>query len=90
MNGPTGLAFDSEDNVYVTEINSHRVQKFTAAGEYVTGWGGEGVDHGRFTQPWGVAVDSDDNVYVADWHNDRVEKFTNSGAIPVYYWRGGR
>ena len=32
FNGPSGVAVDQEGNVYVTEWNNHRVQKFSASG----------------------------------------------------------
>ena len=79
LNGPAGIAFDSNNSAYVVDSRNHRVQKFTTEGEFVTGWGGHGSKKGQFNLPWGVTVDSEDNVYVADWGNHRVQKFTNEG-----------
>ena len=79
LNGPAGIAFDSNNEAYIVDSKSHRAQKFSAEGEFILGWGGHGSDHGQFNLPWGVTVDSDDNVYVADWGNHRVQKFTPGG-----------
>ena len=79
LNGPAGIAFDSNNEAYIVDSKSHRAQKFSAEGEFILGWGGHGSDHGQFNLPWGVTVDSDDNVYVAGWGNHRVQKFTPGG-----------
>ena len=79
MDGPSGLAFDSNDDLYLVDSRNDRVQKFAKDGRYITGWGGSGSGDGQFNRPWGVTVDSDDNVYVADWGNDRVQKFAGDG-----------
>ena len=41
MISPSGVAVDSEGNVYVTDRDNHRVQKFTADGEFIAAWGTE-------------------------------------------------
>lgn len=79
LDGPAGIAFDSNNEVYVVDSRSHRVQKFTSEGGFIMGWGGHGSEHGQFNLPWGITVDFEDSVYVADWGNDRVQKFTPEG-----------
>ena len=68
---PVDVAVDGTGNVFVTDYNNHRVQKFNSMGTYITEWGGVG-------NPTALAVDATGNVYVADWLN-RVRKFTNDG-----------
>ena len=65
FSNPIGVAVDSSGNVYVTDANNNRVQKFTSTGNYITQWGHFGNQNGNFTSD-GVAVDSSGNVYVAD------------------------
>ena len=36
LNNPTGVAVDSDNNVYVADMNNSRVQKFDSSGTYVT------------------------------------------------------
>ena len=74
MDTPSGLAFDSSDNLYVADTYNNRVQKFTAEGKFIQTIGGdqpEGV-----SLPWGLAVDRHDSVYVADFGNDCIKKFS--------------
>ena len=85
LNGPAGIAFDSQNNVFIADQHNNRVQKFTADGGFLLGWGGPGDGESQFNLPWGIAVDVDDNVYVADWRNDRVQKFSNSGQFIASY-----
>jgi DNA-binding beta-propeller fold protein YncE len=39
FNEPHSIAFDSHDNMYITDEKNHRVQKFTSNGTFVTKWG---------------------------------------------------
>ena len=79
FNNPHFIAVDSSGNMYITDSNNARVEKFDKYGNYVTQWGSSGSGNGQFTAPAGVAVDSSGNVYVVDGGNHRVEKFTSSG-----------
>jgi len=76
---PCSVAVGSSGNVYVTDIDNSRVQKFNGSGKYITQWGSEGSGAGQFDKPIRVAVDSMSNVYVADTSNNRVQKFDGSG-----------
>ncbi|MDP7579766.1 MAG: NHL repeat-containing protein [SAR202 cluster bacterium] len=79
LNGPAGISFDDEDNLYVVNSLSDTVQKFTADGHFLLGWGETGTDQGQFQRAWGITVDNVGDVYVADWGNNRVQKFTSDG-----------
>ena len=79
LNGPSGIAFDPQDELYVADARNNRVQKFTKDGGYLTGWGSRGNGPGQFDRPWGMTVDRDGYVYVADWGNDRVQKLSPEG-----------
>jgi len=67
---------NGKDNVYVTDVNNHRIQKFTSDGEFLTSWGSEGDGDGQFNQPEGIDVDLAGRVIVADTGNNRIQVFS--------------
>ncbi len=79
LNGPSGLAFDANDDLYVVDSMNNRMQKFSKTGDFIRSWGGLGSSDGEFNRPWGITVDGEGFVYVADWGNHRVQKFTGDG-----------
>ncbi len=79
--GPQGVAVDSSGNLYIAEINNHRVRKVTTGGIISTVAGTGAADYGgdgglaalaQLHQPQGVAVDSAGTIYIADSLNDRI------------------
>lgn len=74
MRGPTGICFDEHNRLWVAGIGG-RVQQFTAAGQYLAGFGGEGTEPGKFYAPHGIAMDRHGSLYVVDSFNHRVQKF---------------
>ena len=79
LNGPAGIAFDANDDLYVVDSLNNRVQVFTKNGEFLKTWGSPGSADGEFNRPWGIAIDGEGAVYVADWGNHRVQKFSPDG-----------
>ena len=87
LDRPSAMAFDAEDNLYLTDSLNHRVQKFTKDGTFLAKWGEEGDGPGQFNMPWGITLDRQGNVYVADWRNDRMQKFDSAGGF-IAEWDG--
>ena len=75
---PQHLTFDSENNVYVTDLGNSRVQKFDSSGEFLLEWGTRGTNDGEFGHPMGIAV-SGEFVFVVDNKNHNVQKFDLDG-----------
>src|SRR5574341_565415 len=74
-----GIALASNLDVYVTDADLCRVQKFTFYGAYLGQWGSQGSGDGQFGGAYGVAVDLGGSVYVADNYNHRIQKFDADG-----------
>ena len=88
LDTPSGLAFDSHDNVYVADTYNNRVQKFTAGGRFLLSISSEG-ERG-VSLPWGLACDTQGNVYVADFGNDAVKKYSPDGEFLAAFGSSGR
>ncbi len=80
----TAVCADSEGSLFVADFYNHRVQEFTAKGEFLVAIGHHGKDAGQFDRPTDVAVDTDGNLYVVDFGNNRIQKFaqTDNAATP--------
>jgi predicted membrane-bound mannosyltransferase/sugar lactone lactonase YvrE len=91
LNAPRGLAVAPDGSIYVADSRNNRIQHYSPAGEYLSGWGafanssqGE-APLGSFNEPWGVAVAKDGTVFVSDTWNHRIQKFSPDGK-PVIAW----
>ena len=80
---PWDIAIGLDGSIFVSDTWNHRIQKFTASGEFITQWGyfGQGEAPDAFWGPRGLAVDRQGNLYVMDTGNDRVVIFDSNGAF---------
>jgi len=60
---PYGIAIDNNGNVYVTEMNNARVQKFDTSGKYIAIWYGPGGEKIHRTKTKQVSYDKPDNNF---------------------------
>lgn len=83
LNEPWGIAVDSEGTVYVADTWNHRVQKFSAEGEWLATWGLFGTNLDNLMNMWGprgIAVSPDGQlVYVTDTGNKRILVYDSNG-----------
>ncbi len=85
--GPSGVAADSQGNLYVTDSGNNTIRKITTGGTVTTIAGQIGVKgstdamgtNASFNLPTGIAVDTNGNLYVADEFNDTIRKITPAG-----------
>lgn len=86
LNSPTGVSVDRVGNIYVADMNNHRIRQINTSGIITTvaGTGSAGFsgDNGSATSaqlnsPRGMAVDSAGNVYIADTSNYRIRSIAN-------------
>jgi DNA-binding beta-propeller fold protein YncE len=82
FNGPTDVAWDRDDNIYVSDgyVNS-RMVKFDKHGNFLKDWGSYGKAEGQFNLPHAMLLDREGNVYVADRGNSRIQVFDGNGTF---------
>jgi sugar lactone lactonase YvrE len=87
---PTGLAFDSAGNLYVTDRGNATVRKITSAGVVVSTFAGSAGNLGnvdatgtaaRFRDPVAIAVDGSNNVFVTDLYYNSLRKITSARVV---------
>ncbi|MEX1005664.1 MAG: peptidyl-alpha-hydroxyglycine alpha-amidating lyase family protein [Acidimicrobiia bacterium] len=84
-----GMHVDSDDCLWVTDVGSHVVHKFSAAGDLLLTLGTPGVcgvAAGQFNQPTDVARNAAGEIFVSDGYiNSRVVKFSADGEL-LHTW----
>lgn len=76
--GPTAIAFDNEDNFYVTDAGNNRIQKFNPKGEFLYAWGNNGKETLR--NPSGIDF-SGEQIYVVDKDQSRIVIYDLEGNL---------
>lgn len=79
FSGPLGMTFDPMENLYVVDLNNHRIQLFLANqlnGTTIAGVTGQiGMNNTFLHYPYDVILDTQLNLFVSDNQNHRVQKF---------------
>ncbi len=90
LRNPTGGVFDNFGNLYIADLNNHRIRKVnqegiitTIAGTGIAGFNGDQSDAtlAQIQSPKGMEVASDGTVYFADGNNHRIRKINPDGSI---------
>ncbi|MHA2295586.1 MAG: hypothetical protein ACXAEU_22530 [Candidatus Hodarchaeales archaeon] len=84
LSAPHGLAIDSSDALYVTELLTPRVQKFDSDGVFITEFGSDG-GQGQLNWPLGITIADNGLVYVIDADNGRIQIYTPSFSHSDHY-----
>src|SRR5262245_6792923 len=91
FHSPISLAIDRNDDVYVTDLNNARVQKFTREGKYISGF-----DLPLDTPPrrsciiGGMAVDGQGRLYLSFMVQHKVAIHTDDGKVVREWGKRGQ
>ena len=75
---PYGIAFNSHQEMIVSESWGHRLSIFDIRGQKIR-FGSHGDSPDQMKLPVGIATDDTDNIYVSSLH--KLQKFTSSGEL---------
>ncbi len=70
---PRGMVIDPQNRLYVVDAFAHAVDIYNLKGTRITGFGGNGVEPGKFQYPTDVALDSRGRIFVSDRENNQVQ-----------------
>ena len=73
-----GIGFDSQDRVFVVDIDNMRVNIYSREGEFIKSWGQDGPYLEDFNAPHGLFVDANDDVFTSSYYG-ALKKFDTDG-----------
>lgn len=76
--GPTGIAKDSKNNLYIANFANDTIEKVTPGGVREIFATKNGI-----SGPVGLAVDENDTVYVANYNNNSIVRITQDRQVSV-------
>ena len=81
MQGPTGVAVDSRNHLWVMDTGNNRLIEYDEHGLFLRILGSGGGAPGQFNVPKDAAFGVDGRMYVADQNNHRIQVFSAEGAF---------
>ena len=88
LNRPYGIAFNSHQEMIVSEWSGYRLSIFDIRGQKIRTFGSCGDRPDQMIYPKGIATDDTDNIYVSS--NHKLQKFTSSGELMKCIGQQGR
>ena len=88
INNGTAVATGPGGEIFVTDLNRHRVAVYSGTGSLLRAFGTEGTADGQLQQPIGVAVD-DGSAFVLDSGRADVQRFSTAGSFQGRFGASG-
>jgi DNA-binding beta-propeller fold protein YncE len=76
---PGGIAVAPAGDVYITDLESHSIQRLDARGGWIATYGGPGIGRVQFHKPRGLDFDEQGRLWVVDWGNHRGQVLSPDG-----------
>jgi len=76
---PAGVTVDKNNNLYIIDISSTKVKKYSPEGKFIRAFGQTGREFRKLKIPAGIAIDSKGNLYVTDAKTHGVLLFDATG-----------
>ena len=97
LSSPLNAAFDSNDNLYVSDSDNCRIRKVDSAGTITTvagtgicGFSGDGgpATRAKLSYPTGLAIDPKGEIFFSDSENSRIRRIDPNGTITTVAGKG--
>jgi len=94
---PYGIVFDSNNNLYISEIGNNVIRKIdangiisTIAGNGIQGYFGDGglATDAQLYGPFGITFDNNNNLYIGERYNNVIRKIDTNGIITTIAGNG--
>lgn len=91
---PSDVLVTPSGDIFVADghnaSGNNRIQKFSAAGEFLMSFGETGTEPGQFRDPHALAMDSRGRLFVADRANNRIQLLDQEGNFHEEWKQFGR
>ena len=76
---PSGIALDTQGNVFVADQWLNRISIFGRDGEFLDSWGQTGSGDGELDRPAGIVIRDEGTLFLTDSRNHRIQVFSLGG-----------
>ena len=89
LHQPIGVAVGVKGSVFVTDVGSFSVQKYSPSGEFISQVGSYGYLSQEFTFPSGIGAHPiDDTLYITEWQRNNRVQIIGGGELEFRGWFG--
>ncbi|MHC4478989.1 MAG: NHL repeat-containing protein [Planctomycetota bacterium] len=82
-----GMGFDSQQRLFVTDVDNFRINVYSHDGQFLYSWGKAGLNPGELNAPHGLVVDPSGDVFVSGYYGP-TQKFDPNGSFLFAFAHG--